>query len=57
MKISRESQALPLVGAICGDIIGSWYEFIPTKELDFELFTDQSRFTDDTIGSVAVTYA
>lgn len=43
-----------LIGAICGDIIGSWYEFCSTKRIDFELFTDQSRFTDDTVCSIAI---
>lgn len=45
---------LVLIGAICGDIIGSWYEFSSTKRVDFELFTDQSRFTDDTVCSIAI---
>ncbi len=47
-------RSLVLIGAICGDIIGSWYEFCSTKRLDFELFTDRSRFTDDTVCSVAI---
>ena len=47
-------RSLVLIGAICGDIIGSWYEFCSTKRLDFDLFTDQSRFTDDTVCSIAV---
>lgn len=51
---SVNKRALILIGAICGDIIGSWYEFWSTKRLDFELFTDQSRFTDDTVCSIAV---
>lgn len=46
--------ALVLMGTICGDIIGSWYEFCSTKKTDFELFTDQSRFTDDTVCSIAI---
>lgn len=51
---SVDKRTLVLIGAICGDIIGSWYEFCSTKLLDFELFTDQSRFTDDTVCSIAV---
>ena len=47
-------RSLVLIGAICGDIIGSWYEFCSTKRLDFDLFTAQSRFTDDTVCSIAV---
>lgn len=47
-------RTLPLLGAICGDIIGSWYEFCSTKKSDFDLFTPGSRFTDDTVCSIAV---
>ena len=47
-------RSLVLIGAICGDIIGSWYEFCSTKRVDFDLFTDQSRFTDDTICTIAI---
>ena len=43
-----------MLGAIAGDIIGSAYEFNRQKSKDFELFTAQSDFTDDTILSVAV---
>lgn len=49
-----DKRSLVLIGSICGDIIGSWYEFCSTKKLDFELFTDQSRFTDDTVCSIAI---
>lgn len=27
-----------LIGAIAGDIIGSYYEFVPIKSIDFPLF-------------------
>lgn len=47
-------RSIVLIGAICGDIIGSWYESCSTKRTDFELFTDQSRFTDDTVCSIAI---
>lgn len=47
-------RSLVLIGAICGDIIGSWYEFCSTKRTDFKLFTNQSRFTDDTVCSIAI---
>lgn len=40
-------------GAIIGDIIGSSYEHQPTKELDFELFTARTHFTDDTVMTIA----
>jgi len=43
-----------MIGAIAGDIIGSTYEFNFTKSTDFELFTPESRFTDDTVLTVAV---
>jgi ADP-ribosylglycohydrolase len=43
-----------MIGAIAGDIIGSAYEWHPTKSMDFELFTPQSTFTDDTVLTVAV---
>lgn len=42
------------IGAICGDIIGSAYEFNKTKNVDFELFTSKSKFTDDTVMTCAV---
>lgn len=38
-----------LLGAIAGDVIGSYYEFIPARTTDFPLFNDNStHFTDDT---------
>lgn len=42
-----------LTGSICGDVIGSAYEFRNTKDYDFRLFLDNSRFTDDTVLTVA----
>ena len=53
-KVPLNRRSSVLMGAICGDIIGSWYEFCSTKRIDFELFTDQSRFTDDTVCSIAI---
>lgn len=53
-KVSLNRRSSVLIGAICGDIVGSWYEFCSTKRIDFELFTDQSRFTDDTVCSIAI---
>ena len=38
-----------IIGAVCGDIIGSAYEFHKTKDMNFKLFTPWSRFTDDTV--------
>lgn len=43
-----------IIGAICGDIIGSTREFRPLKTKDFNLFTRKSMFTDDTIMTLAV---
>ncbi len=41
-------------GAIAGDIIGSIYEFSGVKSVDFKLFTPESRFTDDSVMTIAV---
>ena len=43
-----------MIGAIAGDIIGSVYERYPIKTKDFPLFHRRSRFTDDTVLTVAV---
>lgn len=43
-----------MLGAICGDIIGSVFEFDNYKAKDFELFNVNSTFTDDTILTVAI---
>ncbi|MGN0675956.1 MAG: ADP-ribosylglycohydrolase family protein [Oscillospiraceae bacterium] len=43
-----------MYGAIFGDIIGSYYERHYTKNYDFEIFTPQSCFTDDTVMTAAV---
>jgi len=43
-----------MLGAIAGDIIGSVHEFCCGKTMDFPLFVPDSRFTDDTVLSVAV---
>jgi ADP-ribosylglycohydrolase len=43
-----------MIGAIAGDIIGSVYEYTPTKTLDFPLFSQDSELTDDTVLTVAV---
>lgn len=46
-----------MLGAIIGDIIGSRFEFNNTKQYDFELFTDECSYTDDTICTVAIAEA
>ena len=43
-----------MLGAVVGDIIGSYYEFRPTKDINFELFHKDSRPTDDTVMTLAV---
>src|SRR5690242_9065528 len=43
-----------MLGAIAGDIIGSVHEYIGTKSMDFALFVQGSRFTDDTVLAIAV---
>jgi len=43
-----------MIGAICGDIIGSVFEWHNVKSEDFQLFSRESRFTDDTVLTVAV---
>jgi ADP-ribosylglycohydrolase len=43
-----------VLGAIAGDIIGSVHEFAATKTKDFPLFGPESRFTDDTVLTVAM---
>jgi ADP-ribosylglycohydrolase len=46
-----------MLGAIVGDVIGSVHEKARTKTKDFPLFTPESRFTDDTVLTVAVAEA
>lgn len=43
-----------IIGTVCGDIIGSAYEFHKTKDMGFKLFTPKSKFTDDTVMTCAV---
>lgn len=45
---------LVVIGAICGDIIGSEYEWYSTKNYDFEMFIRDSTFTDDTVCTIAI---
>jgi ADP-ribosylglycohydrolase len=42
-----------ILGAIAGDIIGSAYEFNNVKSMDFELFTNDTYFTDDSVLTLA----
>jgi ADP-ribosylglycohydrolase len=43
-----------MYGALLGDMIGAPYEFSPIKTKDFPLFSKASRFTDDSVMTVAV---
>lgn len=43
-----------MLGAIAGDIIGSVYEFKPTRSMDFLLYTPQSVPTYDSILTIAI---
>lgn len=43
-----------MIGAIIGDVIGSRFEVNNVKHKEFALFHRKSRFTDDTVLSIAV---
>ncbi len=43
-----------MIGAIIGDIVGSRFEFGNTSDYNFELFSLESGYTDDSVCSVAV---
>ena len=45
-----------MLGAIVGDTVGSIYEFNNTKDYNFEMFTNQSGYTDDSIMTMAIAY-
>ena len=47
-------EKVKMLGALVGDIIGSMYEWFGTKRTDFELFVEGSRFTDDSVMTLAV---
>ena len=53
MRLLYPSSEKLLLGAIAGDVIGSVYEFRPCKDTDFKLFWDFSKYTDDTVMTVA----
>ena len=44
-----------MLGAIIGDVVGSRFEFNNIKTKEFELVTDKSTYTDDTVLTLAVT--
>ena len=43
-----------MIGSIIGDIVGSRFEYNNIKSKEFELFTDDCFFTDDTVPTLAV---
>ena len=43
-----------MIGAIIGDIVGSRFEWNNHRDKDFELFTDECFFTDDSVMTVAI---
>lgn len=43
-----------ILSAVIGDVVGSRFEFNNIKTKDFELVTDESTFTDDTVLTMAV---
>ena len=49
-----KDKRIAMMGAICGDVIGSSYEFRPNKRYDFPLFTRKSTYTDDTVMTCAI---
>ena len=46
-----------MIGAIVGDVVGSIYEWDNIKTKDFELFSDDCFFTDDSVMTIAITKA
>lgn len=46
-----------MLGAIAGDVVGSVYEWNPTKSPDFPLFHSLCSFTDDTVMTIATAHA
>lgn len=43
-----------ILGAVIGDIVGSTHEFCQTKSSDFDFYTDNNYYTDDTVMTIAV---
>lgn len=43
-----------MLGAIIGDVIGSVFEWHNIKTTEFELFSRESKFTDDTVMTMAI---
>jgi ADP-ribosylglycohydrolase len=43
-----------MLGAVIGDVIGSVFEWHNTKSTEFKLYDRFTRFTDDTVLTVAI---
>ena len=43
-----------IIGAIIGDVVGSFYEFYNCKSTNIALFSSGTTFTDDTVMTIAV---
>ena len=52
--MNKLHQTKTIIGAIAGDVIGSIYEWENHKSTEFPLFTEGSRFTDDSVLTVAI---
>lgn len=52
--IKMPNKPSAILGAVIGDVIGSVYEWDNVKTTDFPLFSKESRFTDDTVLTIAV---
>lgn len=53
-QFSKWYQGGNMIGAISGDVIGSFFEHNTIKSTLFDLFSHYSRFTDDTVLTVAI---
>lgn len=52
MKVTLTN--LPILGAVCGDTLGSSYEWEPMKDLTLPLCKPEDVFTDDSVCTIAV---
>ena len=43
-----------ILGAVIGDIVGSTHEFLQTKSTNFDFYTDNNHYTDDSVMTIAV---
>jgi ADP-ribosylglycohydrolase len=57
MADAERQNAGLMIGAIAGDVVGSPYEHYPHKSVDFPLLQQESRFTDDTVLTIAMARA